>query len=102
MIAGKVDVLEITDKTAQPWISYSSFVKNSLTTDTTNVLNVPNKRKLINDVAAKHGIVRRAAWGQKTPKYLSMDEDFQLTTPSSFITRIILAQKVPAEMRKNT
>lgn len=99
VIAGKVDVLEITDKTAQPWISYSSFVKNSLTTDTTNVLNVPNKRKLINDVAAKHGIVRRAAWGQKTPKYLSMDEDWDYDT-------IVIhhsgnsGAKVPAEIEK--
>ena len=71
VIAGKVDILEIADKNAQPWISYSSFVQKGLATDTTNVLDIPNKRKLIDDVAAKHGIVRRSAWGKKTPNYLS-------------------------------
>jgi len=76
---GTVDILEITDKTAQPPISYSSFIQAGLTTDTSNTVKIPNKRKIIDGIVTKHTIVRRASWGKQTPKYSIMAEDWNYT-----------------------
>jgi hypothetical protein len=96
---GTVDIVEITDKTAQPWISYPGFLQTGLTMDRTHLLDIPNKRKLINGIVSKHGIERRSAWGKKTPNYLKMEEDWDYNT-------IVIhhsgngGAKVPAEIEK--
>ncbi|MCP5420932.1 MAG: N-acetylmuramoyl-L-alanine amidase [Gammaproteobacteria bacterium] len=96
---GKVDILEITDKTATPWIGYPSFAQTGLTMDKTHILDIPNKRKLINGIMSKHNIVRRGTWGAKTPNYSAMDEDWDYAT-------IVIhhsgngGAKIPAEIEK--
>jgi hypothetical protein len=72
---GTVDILDITDKTAVPEIPYTLLIRKGLVTDASNFCNVPNKRKVIDEIAAKHSITRRAAWGKMTPKYASMITD---------------------------
>lgn len=77
---GKVDILAITDQAGSPHISYSTFTKTGLATNKCELLNIPNKRKTINDIATKQSITRRSAWGTMTPKYALMDQDWNYHT----------------------
>ena len=79
---GKVDILQITDKTAQPWISYNKFIfiQKSLAMNTSNTLEILNKRKLIDSIIGKRSIVRRSSWGKKTPNYAAMAPDWNYNT----------------------
>jgi hypothetical protein len=73
---GTVTVVAMVDRTAQPTIRFPTPVQNGLSTDATNSLRIPNKRKVVDDIATAHGISRRSSWGKKTPRYAAMDEDW--------------------------
>jgi hypothetical protein len=80
IVQGTVDVKDIADATEVPRISYNSFLQIGLHTNQSNVLTVPDKRKVINRIAAAQHIIRRAAWGARTPNYSAMAEDWDYTT----------------------
>lgn len=77
---GTVAVATIRDRLDKPEINLDRFATGSFPTDTSNVLRVPNYRKVADDIASKHSIVRRAKWGKLTPKYATMapDWDYQV------------------------
>lgn len=74
--AGHVDVLNIQDEREPALIRYSAHAKNGFATNQSHVLMVPDKRKIVNRIATKHGVNRRSAWGKNKPKYATMDEDW--------------------------
>jgi hypothetical protein len=79
--AGPVDILKISDQTEIPEIDYKQFIMKAkgLSTQACHMLEIPNKRKIINDIARKHSIVRRNSWGQIMPKYPIMEQDWDYT-----------------------
>lgn len=78
--SGKVDVVNIWDAREPAIIRYGKHATSGLSTNQSNVIRLPDKRKIINRIASKHGIKRRSAWGTKTVDYLTMDEDWDYTT----------------------
>jgi hypothetical protein len=73
---GFVDLQNLTDKTESPEISYLTLPKMGLATNASNVAYAPNKRAVINALAAKFSIARRSAWGKKKPNYAAIDSDW--------------------------
>jgi hypothetical protein len=53
---GFVDLQNLTDKTESPEISYLTLPKTGLATNASNVAYAPNKRAVINALAAKFSI----------------------------------------------
>lgn len=78
--AGKVDVLEIWDRTVYPHINYSPAIPKTLATDASNVLKILDKRQIADSIILKHNIARRTVWGKQTPKYFKMDYDWNYNT----------------------
>ncbi|NUQ76060.1 MAG: N-acetylmuramoyl-L-alanine amidase [Polyangiaceae bacterium] len=78
--SGKVDVVNIWDAREPAIIRYGKYATWGLSTNQSNVVRLPDKRKIINRIASKHGITRRSTWGKKTVNYLTMDEDWDYTT----------------------
>jgi hypothetical protein len=77
---GLVDILEIHDKTETPYINYNKFISKGLKTNTPHKIEIPNKRKAINNISQKLSVVRRMSWGNVMPKYQIMAPDWDYNT----------------------
>ena len=73
---GRVDLQDLTDKTEVPEIGDLTPPRIGLPTNASNVVHAPNKRAVINAVAAKFSIARRSAWGKMKPNYSAIDSDW--------------------------
>ena len=77
-LGSTVDILSIRDETEVPAISYDEFVAKlkALPVNNSNVFQLPDKRKIINRIATKLSVVRRASWGARPPKVNPMPQDW--------------------------
>ncbi len=74
---GEVEVSDILDERADPHISYQHLAGQTLRTGESHVVELPDKRKVADKVAAALRIQRRAAWGAAKPtKTLEPDWDY--------------------------
>lgn len=71
-----VDILDIVDATEPTTITYGEFAVKGLAVNVSHVVSLPDKRKVINRIAAKHQLVRRAAWGARPPARAEMEQDW--------------------------
>jgi hypothetical protein len=78
--AGDVDVLQIRDATEAAVIRYDEHAVEGFGTNQTNQLLIPDKRSLIHGIARAHRIARRSEWGKKSPRYATMEPDWEYTT----------------------
>jgi len=77
---GQVDILSILDDRDGSPIVYDEFARPGLATDVVHVIEMPDKRKVAEKIAATHKIKRRSEWGAVPPKVARMDPDWDYTT----------------------
>jgi hypothetical protein len=71
-----LDILDIVDATEPTTISYTEFAVKGLAVNVSHVVTLPDKRKVINRIAAKHKVLRRASWGARPPVRADMEQDW--------------------------
>jgi hypothetical protein len=72
----RVDVLDIRDETEAPIIRYTEFSVKGLVVNQSHIITLPDKRKVINRIAAAHALRRRATWGARPPRLAEMEQDW--------------------------
>lgn len=81
---GLVDVITIVDDGGGPQsdslILYDEFAPKGLPTSTLHAVQMPDKRKVADKIAAAHGIRRRHEWGARRPKKVPVDQDWDYST----------------------
>jgi hypothetical protein len=81
---GLVDVISIVDDGGGPQsdsiIVYDGFAPKGLPTSTLHAVQMPDKRKVADKIAAAHGIRRRHEWGAERPKKMPLDQDWDYET----------------------
>lgn len=61
-------------------ILYDEFAPKGLPTSTLHAVQMPDKRKVADKIAAAHGIRRRHEWGARRPKKVPVDQDWDYST----------------------
>lgn len=77
--AGTVQLVRLRDETELPYLSYPRPA-NGFSTNQSHQLHLEDKRRAINNVAAKMDIRRRMTWGERSVDYARISEDWGYTT----------------------
>ena len=73
---GEVDILSIVDDRDGSPIVYDEFARTGLVTDLVHVIEMPDKRKVMEKIAAAQKIKRRREWGARPQRKTRMDQDW--------------------------
>jgi hypothetical protein len=80
IVPGQADILSIVDDRDGSPIVYDEFARTGLATDVVHVIEMPDKRKVGEKIAAAHKIKRRWDWGARTQKTARMEQDWDYST----------------------